>query len=272
MKREALYQAAINCPHSIDKDRIVLQFDPKQPGHNALNQLGLRLAAAAAIATMGEPPVLIGLRLARALMEKLQADYDAGGDCLAVEGDSATVTVTIDAIIGHLDIAIDGRKPDGSAFAALARFKCARCGTEIAAGEKLKCDKGPCPMEPVGAAPAVSLSDRLSAAAGLLAGHGHKDSYAAVLEARDAVYDLELAGIALAKQDDVLARVSSALPGAQDRNVPNGWHVLPEAVEQLVTRERALRQFVSGIANNADTHADLRAAASRILESTGGAE
>lgn len=36
------YGFVINCPHSIDKDRIILEFDPKQPGHNALNQLSLR--------------------------------------------------------------------------------------------------------------------------------------------------------------------------------------------------------------------------------------
>lgn len=43
-----LYRAAINCQHSIERDRIVLEFDPKQPGHNALNQLGRRLDAAVA--------------------------------------------------------------------------------------------------------------------------------------------------------------------------------------------------------------------------------
>ncbi|WP_175787484.1 hypothetical protein [Burkholderia anthina] len=268
MIREALYLAAINCPHAIDSNRIVLHFDPKQPGHNALNQLGLRLSAAAAAATVAEPVALTGLRLARALMEKLQADYDAGGNCLVVEGDSTTVIVTIDAIIGHLDMALDGRKPDGgSVFSAPARFKCSRCGTEMTAGEKLKCDKGPCPMDPVSSAPAVPLSDRLSAAAGLLAGHGHKDSYAAVLEARDAVYDLDLAGLTIAKQGGLLAGISHYLRGTQD-----GWNDLPELAEQLVARERALRQFVSGIANNPDEHGDLRAAALRILESTGGAE
>jgi len=45
-EQEALYRVAINCPHEIDRDKIVLHFDPKQPGHNALNQLGRRLKAA----------------------------------------------------------------------------------------------------------------------------------------------------------------------------------------------------------------------------------
>lgn len=40
-----LYQAAINCKHEIDKDMVVLHFDPKQPGHNALDQLARRLTA-----------------------------------------------------------------------------------------------------------------------------------------------------------------------------------------------------------------------------------
>lgn len=43
------------------------------------------------------------------------------------------------------------------------------------------------------AADGVSLGDRLSAAAGLLAGHGYKDSSAAVLEARDALPSVKAA-------------------------------------------------------------------------------
>ncbi|WP_354686706.1 DUF551 domain-containing protein [Cupriavidus necator] len=45
-ERETLYSAAINCPHEIDSNRIVLHYDSKQPGHNALAQLGNRLDAA----------------------------------------------------------------------------------------------------------------------------------------------------------------------------------------------------------------------------------
>lgn len=41
-----LYRAAISCSHEIDKEKVVLYFDEKQPGHNALNQLGRRLNAA----------------------------------------------------------------------------------------------------------------------------------------------------------------------------------------------------------------------------------
>ena len=40
-----LLNAAINCPHSIESESVTLRFDPKQPGHNALNQLGRRLSA-----------------------------------------------------------------------------------------------------------------------------------------------------------------------------------------------------------------------------------
>jgi len=42
-----LFRAAIDCPHTIEKDAVVLHFDSKKPGHNALNQLSLRLDAAA---------------------------------------------------------------------------------------------------------------------------------------------------------------------------------------------------------------------------------
>jgi hypothetical protein len=45
-RSQALYMAAINCPHEIDSNRVVLHFDAKQPGHNALNQLSRRLDAA----------------------------------------------------------------------------------------------------------------------------------------------------------------------------------------------------------------------------------
>lgn len=43
----APYDAVIACPHEISDKRIVLRFDPEQPGHNALNQLGRRMLAAA---------------------------------------------------------------------------------------------------------------------------------------------------------------------------------------------------------------------------------
>jgi hypothetical protein len=45
---EPLYRAAINCPHEIDHEQVILKYDPKQPGHNALNQLGRRLVAVVA--------------------------------------------------------------------------------------------------------------------------------------------------------------------------------------------------------------------------------
>lgn len=41
-----LHLQVINCPHSISDHEIVLRFDPKMPGHNALDQLANRLAAA----------------------------------------------------------------------------------------------------------------------------------------------------------------------------------------------------------------------------------
>ena len=45
---QALHVAATSCPHEIDKDKIVLHFDSKQPGKNALAQLAARLQAAQA--------------------------------------------------------------------------------------------------------------------------------------------------------------------------------------------------------------------------------
>lgn len=36
-------KAAIDCPHEITMNQIVLHYDGSKPGRNALNQLGLRL-------------------------------------------------------------------------------------------------------------------------------------------------------------------------------------------------------------------------------------
>lgn len=46
---QPLHVAATSCPHEIDKDKIVLHFDSKQPGKNALAQLAARLQAAQAL-------------------------------------------------------------------------------------------------------------------------------------------------------------------------------------------------------------------------------
>lgn len=65
-----LYQAVINCGHEIDRDKVVLYFDSKQPGHNALNQLNRRLSAAhQALATL---PMECGLS-PRELLKRSQA-------------------------------------------------------------------------------------------------------------------------------------------------------------------------------------------------------
>ena len=50
---QALHVAATSCPHEIDKDKIVLHFDSKQPGKNALAQLAARLQAAQAVPAPG---------------------------------------------------------------------------------------------------------------------------------------------------------------------------------------------------------------------------
>lgn len=39
----ALYQAVINCSHVITDECVILRYDPRKPGHNALNQLARRL-------------------------------------------------------------------------------------------------------------------------------------------------------------------------------------------------------------------------------------
>lgn len=43
---DAVFKAAINCGHEIEEAQIVLHFNPSKPGHNALNQLHLRIEEA----------------------------------------------------------------------------------------------------------------------------------------------------------------------------------------------------------------------------------
>ena len=54
-----LFDAVLNCPHSITHDAITLHFSPKQKeGYNALSQLRHRLAAADAAAKAREMELL----------------------------------------------------------------------------------------------------------------------------------------------------------------------------------------------------------------------
>lgn len=59
---ELIIRAVTMCGHSIDSNRLVLHFDAKKPGHNALNQLHRRIVEAidsdraARALTQGEPP------------------------------------------------------------------------------------------------------------------------------------------------------------------------------------------------------------------------
>lgn len=48
IRSKPLYFAVLECPHVIVADEIVLSFDSKQPGHNALNQLSRRMESASA--------------------------------------------------------------------------------------------------------------------------------------------------------------------------------------------------------------------------------
>jgi hypothetical protein len=57
----SLYFAALECPHSIDSNRIVLHYDAKQPGHNALNQLARRLEAAHGTTAQEATPSAAGI-------------------------------------------------------------------------------------------------------------------------------------------------------------------------------------------------------------------
>jgi hypothetical protein len=40
-----IYLAVLSCPHAIDEKKVVLEFDPRQPGNNALDQVWLRSTA-----------------------------------------------------------------------------------------------------------------------------------------------------------------------------------------------------------------------------------
>ncbi len=68
MTRSEICTRALNCPHTITQEAVVLRFDPNQPGSNALAQLLDRLSASA---QQAEPVAkrLIGWRTSDYLME-----------------------------------------------------------------------------------------------------------------------------------------------------------------------------------------------------------
>ncbi|WP_159953150.1 DUF551 domain-containing protein [Rhizobium sp. 18065] len=54
--KKAVMQAIIACSHEINHDAVVLKFSRQQMGHNAYNQLGLRVEAAIAVALLDTIP------------------------------------------------------------------------------------------------------------------------------------------------------------------------------------------------------------------------
>ncbi|MBY4947044.1 hypothetical protein K6V92_10480 [Cupriavidus respiraculi] len=58
-ERLQLCMAAIKCPHEIDANRVILHYDDKQPGKNALAQLADRLSAALRAEQEAQEPVAI---------------------------------------------------------------------------------------------------------------------------------------------------------------------------------------------------------------------
>ena len=67
--RAVLYRAAIDCPHEIDRETIVMHFDPRQDGINALAQLGDRLARAALAQSEQRQRVPIDVEFAAAYLD-----------------------------------------------------------------------------------------------------------------------------------------------------------------------------------------------------------
>lgn len=51
----AFFLRTINCPHTIDASKVELHFDPRQVGHNALNQLSRRLTPPLKVLKPAEP-------------------------------------------------------------------------------------------------------------------------------------------------------------------------------------------------------------------------
>ncbi len=83
-----------------------------------------------------------------------------------------------------IDELLDGADQVPTIFLEATHFKCKHCDKEVVAGGTIECDRGPCPMEPINKPSETPIATRLAGAAGLLAGAGHRDSAAAVLEAR----------------------------------------------------------------------------------------
>lgn len=78
-----LLRKALNCPHTIETESVTLHFDPKQPGHNALNQLSLRLGVDTAPAQQPSESTTLTTEQREAisksaLMLKIFAGHDSG--------------------------------------------------------------------------------------------------------------------------------------------------------------------------------------------------
>lgn len=72
MMDNKVFRAVIDCAHQITDECVILRFDPREPGHNALNQLHRRLDAAV------NPPISDGdarLKIACAALEFIVNDY-----------------------------------------------------------------------------------------------------------------------------------------------------------------------------------------------------
>lgn len=129
--------AATSCPHEIDHGRVILHFDPKQPGHNALNQLGRRLDAALASAqaqtdleaTSNQPTNGLqadALRIESLMREWIEAIKQAHDESL--DGTHASARKILRDVIEEMSAAPPvQQEPTGDAKAVLAALVSAQC-------------------------------------------------------------------------------------------------------------------------------------------------
>lgn len=100
---EHLYMAAMHCPHEIDSTRVVLHYDEKQPGENALAQLAERLGKALS-GVAGEQAAGLTDKVTR---EQIEAWARRAG----IVGSGADGALTEPNLVRLGDFAIAAREP-----------------------------------------------------------------------------------------------------------------------------------------------------------------
>jgi hypothetical protein len=110
-----LLRRVIDCPHTIDSNSIILHFDPKQPGHNALNQLSKRLESATTLSAASPASVAAPSQPAAPADETISIQ-----DAWEAAGGNPGIKATREQLVTALKF-MDGANDDADTLGDLTR-------------------------------------------------------------------------------------------------------------------------------------------------------